>query len=62
VDEQDQADALRAKHPGWQISRQFWAFRWLWEARHPGQLMPLLHKDPGGLSEAITAQEASWRQ
>lgn len=52
------AHALRKKHPGWQISRQFWAFRWLWEARRPGRPVPLLHEDPAGLSAAIEADEA----
>ena len=55
MNEQDTAAALRAKHPGWQISRQFWAFRWLWEARHPATPMPLLHPEPDGLDALITA-------
>jgi len=55
VDEHEQADALRAKHPGWRISRQQWALGPMWEARQPGRKMPLLHADPDGLSALITA-------
>ena len=51
-EEQEQVDALRAKHPGWSIARPEYFGRRYWQATWPGGPL-LLRRTPQELAEAI---------
>lgn len=58
--EGEAVDALRARHPGWRITRPEYFGRVFWEASCPGAL--LLRREAGELDEAVCAVKRSWQQ